>query len=488
MVSSKHKLCSRSFYLTICRNNNKQVDLSRTFRQTGLSSGAKLELVLASRSPSVVSIALQLPESMKSATGGGRLMDKFPSNTTLWLILRKFETSGGANLNFTGRGVAHTEIGASGAGRIYYETPVLNVMGRELSTFGDMQKTLAQLGINGGSSLIRLDFQKTEQPLEEAMAEIAQYFKSLEAPAESGTPISEEAASESASQPRPEGVDTTAHAIAKLPSTPSGVENLSHPLEEQQVTVEPVGGTSGPTLLTPSKRLAPEETVLGPNQRPIAVFSAPTSETPKAALQPHNDGDYEPTIAHAKLHQSRLQNNSQNKRLPSDAEAQRLEEEKAVKLSSVKEVSIKIRFPDQSSIVSPFTARESAFDLYKYVSAIIVAEDQPFRLVWMKAGGPQPVPKDDKVLLIKDLGFSGRMLVSFNWDDGASSDTRKIPVLKSQFAQSAKELPVPEIAAVEITPEKEASADKGKEKEKEEGSGGGKGKGGVPKWLKLGKK
>lgn len=141
--------------------------MSRTIRQSGLSSGAKLELIVVSRSPTVVSIALQLPEALAGTVPGGRLTDKFASNTTLWHILRAFESKDGANHNFTGRGVAQVEQGASGSGsgRVYYEMPVLNIMGRELSTFTDLQKSMAQLGISGGSSLIRLAFKKTVSTL-----------------------------------------------------------------------------------------------------------------------------------------------------------------------------------------------------------------------------------------------------------------------------------------------------------------------------------
>jgi tether containing UBX domain for GLUT4 len=41
-----------------------------------------LQLTQASKSPGVVSVALQLPES----EGGQRLNDKFASNTSLWLV------------------------------------------------------------------------------------------------------------------------------------------------------------------------------------------------------------------------------------------------------------------------------------------------------------------------------------------------------------------------------------------------------------------
>lgn len=425
--------------------------------------------MVASRSPSVVSVALQLPESLSGSIPGGRLIDKFPSDTTIWLILRKFETSGGANLNFTARGVARTENGGSGAGRIYYEMPVLNLMGRELSSFVDLQRTLAQLGINGGSSLIRLGFRSTDQPLDEAMADIQKYFSSMEAASENG------AAEESVTE-----------ALSNIASTRAETTHQDGPSAGDAPDTSSVPASSVTPSTLPAAE-ATEQKITGPDERPIAIFSAPTSETPRAALAQDNDEDYELTIAHAKLHQSRLQAAGQNKRLLSDAEIQAQESERAAKLASTKEVSIKIRFPDQSSIVSPFKANETGADLYRYVTAVIVAEDQPFKLVWPKAGGPQQVPKSSEKYLIKDLGFEGRMLVNFHWEDGASDAARKGPVLKSQFSQNAKELEVPTIPAVESQEQKPpAPVDKGKGKETE---GAAKPKGGMPKWFKgIGKK
>lgn len=153
---------------------NKTVDLSQPFRLSGLTSGAKLTLIQASRSPSVVNVALQLPES----EGGGRLSDKFPSTTSLWLVLRKYEDAVAGQpprkLNLTQRGVPPTQ--SAGSGRLEYEQPCLHLLGRNLESFVDLQKTLAQLGLNSGSVLIRLSFKSVGQPLDEAMQEIEQYF------------------------------------------------------------------------------------------------------------------------------------------------------------------------------------------------------------------------------------------------------------------------------------------------------------------------
>lgn len=470
--------------LTSSRNNNKPVDLSRTFRQTGLVSGAKLELVLASKSPSVVSVALQVPET--SGVPGGRLMDKFPSDTTLWLILRKFESSEGRNLNFTGRGVTSLEggDGTSGAGRVFYEMPAPNVMGREMSTFGDLQKTLAQLGVNSGSVMIRLNFKKTEQPLEEAMLDIAQYFKEEEATAKA----------DAGGPGTAEGVGTVTDDLEKVASPDLSSEDKDVDMQDaSQIPSQGLAGMesqSAAPLATPSEAAEtlpePEPSILGPNDRPIQVYAAPSSDTPKAALVPHNETDYEPSIAHAKQHQALLLNSTHNRRLPSDAELEQLEREREAKLAATKQVTLKIRFPDQSSVVSTFTANDTSAQLYEYVTNVIAAPEQPFKLVYNEAKGPQTIPRDEKKMLIRHLGFKGHVLINFVWEDEASTDARKKPVLKSQYAQNAKEVAVPVIKPAPAKDEEASSSSKGKEKESS-GTGEKKPKG-MPKWLKLGKK
>lgn len=112
------------------------------------------------------------------------MTDKFPSSTSLWQTLRRFEsaTAGalGAQKNFTGRGVPSLAKGNSGTGRLYYEGPVLQILGREYSSLADLQKTLGQLGFNDGSVLMKLSFRTSEIPLEQAQKDIEDYFKSLE--------------------------------------------------------------------------------------------------------------------------------------------------------------------------------------------------------------------------------------------------------------------------------------------------------------------
>ncbi|KAH6671223.1 GLUT4 regulating protein TUG-domain-containing protein [Halenospora varia] len=468
------------------KHQNKPVDLSRTFRQTGFSSGAKLELVVASRSPSVVSIALQLPESIAVGAGTARLVDKFPSDTTLWLVLRKFESTEGKNLNFTERGVASTESGNAGAGRIFYETPVLNLLGRELATFGDLQKTLAQLGLNSGSGLIRLTFRKTEQPLEEAISEIGQYFK--------GTAVEEK------KEPEPQ-VDFITDQVAEATTTEldgsQDVDMISFDTSQDDNSQDPTPYPErvdqelvNPALVpqpkahepTPPVKFKTEEVMLGPNLRPMTVFAPPSSTTPQAALRPSNDADFEPTISSLKGYQQSLEKKTVNKRLESDAEAERLEKEQAAALAAITEVNIKLRFPDQTSVQGSFDASTSGTDLYNYVRAVMASPDQPFKLTFAAPKGMQTIPNDAGVKLIKDLRLKGSVLVNFLWEAGASDSARKSRFLKQEVAEKAKEIRVADEPVG--TPVEEKGAPTAPQQPEKEGTAKKLKTGVTPKWLK----
>jgi tether containing UBX domain for GLUT4 len=277
-----------------------------------------LELVQASRSPTVVSVALQLPASENNA----RLTQKFASNTSLWEILRHFESGQKVNYNFTQRGVPQMN-GASGAGRLHYEQPVITVMPghREQSDFVGLQQTLVQLGFDSGSALLKLSYKNSGLPLEEAMAQISQYFKNDQpataeaegAGAHAATaaqsisePIPEQAAPEAKTtvagetirneEPDPEPMDvdsgatTLPSAEQEVPAEGVTAENVGDMLPEatQAAATSTVSEAQTSTLST-----APTTS----NQpRNVQIFSAPTSSTPQAARNPFNESDYLPSI------------------------------------------------------------------------------------------------------------------------------------------------------------------------------------------------
>ncbi|KKZ58581.1 hypothetical protein EMCG_05477 [[Emmonsia] crescens] len=491
---SKLGLDARQYGL---KHQKKQIDLSLSIRLSGLSSGAKLELVQLSRSPSVVSVALQLPEPEAQGATNGRLMDKFPSNTTLWHVLRKFEAGvagNGTTRNLTARGVPSSE---TGTGRLFYQSPVVQVVGRELSSFTDLQRSLGQLGFNSGSTLLRLSFRTTDKPLEEAMVEIGEYFKSIEEEDKGGATAPESSNRETPVFPPGSEVPTPESTSTSTPSnnTDIALEQIATPEHQQQQITENPTQPPSPTTIVSS--------------RPTTVYAPPSSTVPQSAQTPFNEHDYVPTVDHAKAHQHHLSRTTRPNRLPTDAELAAQAAAQETKLASITEVEVKIRFPDQSQVVSKFTKEDTAQGLYAFVRSCLDSSisNEKFSLSFFFAGGAgggtqqhslTPTNKNHSVipdvaekLLIRDLRMSGRVLVNFSWADDASlkakSAATHIHILRPELRQVASQIKVQEVAAVPVNDEKEEKSllqrlgggggDQGR-------AGGRKG-GGVPKWLKL---
>ncbi|GCB23905.1 tether containing UBX domain for GLUT4 [Aspergillus awamori] len=455
----------------------KELDLSLVFRLSGLTSGAKLELVQLSRSPSVVTVALQLPESeARGAPPNRRLLDKFPSTTTIWLVLRKFEAgvAGGApTRNITGRGVPS---GNEGAGRLYYETPVVQIMERELSSFTDLQKSLAQLGFNNGNVLLRLSFRRTEEPLEEAMVKIQEYFK----PFDDATPKAEE-------PPAPTEQPPQADASNKQ----EGAQQQPASTSEAPSTAEQTPPTA-PTSNAPAAE--PTEVPAG-FSRPITVFSPPSNTTPQSAQTNYNETDYIPSIEHAQAHQRRLNATSRPQRLPTDAEIAAKAAAEEERLAAVTQVDVKVRLPDQSQVVAKFGQEDTAKSLYDFVRNCLAAPFASEKFIITSSlpktsSGGQPgrhiqnvVPDSDQQLLIKDLAMIGRVLVNFTWDANASPAARQSrELLKAELRTRAQELKVEQ--PKDVTDNSEVSRPK-PTSTGDETRGEKRKPGGMPKWLKL---
>ncbi len=495
------------------RHNNKTLELSNPVRLTGVSPNARLELIKLSRSANVVSVALQLPESEIQGVVNGRMMDKFPSTTSLWQILRRFESGAAGGLalqkNLTARGVPSTADGEKGAGRLYYETPVLQYMGREVSSFVDLQKSLGRLGFNGGSILLRLNFRATKDPLEEAMQNIGAYFQSVEGDgngnegALAGSAATTESVPDVSQATLAEGdseIRSVPHPIPSPPPlTPAG-EPVPSPVEDAVTGASITYPNGEQEASQTSKESAPiassEPTVTGPNQRRISVHAPSSSTTLRAAQQAHNESDYIPSIAHAKLHQNRLQGSTHNQRLASYAEDENQQKAKARRLADTKALDLRIRFPDQTMVDTQFTNLDTAATLYECVRGLLRHEDAPFSLRYNGSKGQKEVPKysipqepkeaptGSTQRLIADLGIVDRTLVTFVWEEGASTDARRDPSLKAEHAQNAKEI---QVQTFQGKDEEDTSApDKPLGNTK---AGGGERKG-MPAWMKktLGKK
>ncbi|KAG5963995.1 hypothetical protein E4U58_003311 [Claviceps cyperi] len=462
------------------KHKQRQVDLSIPFRTSGLIGGAKLELVQRSNTPSAVQIALQIPQPEAREIPGGRLIKKFPSDLTLWKIMRQFESgeaSAGKSINITARGFTST---TSGSGQLYYETPVLNIMGREFSTFEDFQRTLAQLGHNSGNVLIRLGFRRTEQTLFEALQQISQSFE------EAGSQEGGTAANSTSGSATKEDSDLVAEeqqdntAAAASDAAAEGADAASRPDPTIESTNEETGpeatdATTDPTSSAPSE---------DPYQ-PVNVFLAPTGATPAAALVPASESDFTPTVAHAQLHQARLLQSSRNTRLPSDKELQDKAAAQEARIASIQSMLVKVRFPDNTSSEWRAGPSETGSFLYEAVRHIMADPSQKFHLL---LSGSKTLIQDSSSQahnLVKTYKFSRRVLVNLVWEASVPDSVREGPFLRANVVMRAQEVKVPEVMHVE----EEVSQQEVKKADNEERSEkGGDGVKKIPKWLRLGKK
>lgn len=429
------------------------------FRASGLLPGAKLELVPRPRTPAAVHVALQLP-----GPDAKRLVRSFPADISLWQILRQFEShppGSDTNLNITARAVARP-----GSPTLYYEAPVLQILGRELASLEDLQKSLSRLGHNSGNLLLRLSYRTTDQTMPDAMREISQFFNDA-APSPPGPP------------------DAVPEAAPPEPTQPP-----SQPPSSTETAIPPAADEDAAGATLPVQPAPSDPSQTGDLYQPVDLFLAPTSTTPAAALASADDeADYVPTVAHAQLHQARLQESARNRRLLSDAELAAQDAAHESRLAAIKSVLVKVRFPDNTSGHWQVGPADGGDFLYAAVRHLMAAKDQPFRLV---LPGPKPVVIRDKggsgQGLIRAYGFSGRVLVNLVWDEAVPASIRKQSFLHADVAQKAQPLRVPTPPAATTAeddtdrmPIAEAPA-----KVNEGRADGGAKK--LPKWFKLGKK
>ncbi|PKS06407.1 hypothetical protein jhhlp_007155 [Lomentospora prolificans] len=424
----------------ILKHKQRTVDLSVPFRIAGLPSGAKLDLVVQSKSPAPVTVAVAIPSPQGDPFPNGRLGGKYPSNFTVWQILRQVESlpeALNAKLNITARGMASTSSGLpSGSGQLLYEQPTLNIMGRELATFQDFQKTLSQLGYNSGSVLIRLSYKTTGITFFEAQQQIAQYFRELETakPEDSATPATETDAP-ALVQPATEGSEQPSTAAKEL--TPA-VSEIANPTQ-----VAPVAEPQ-------RERSAPSDPL-----QPVNIYAAPTSATPQAALTKVNEADFTPSIVHAQMHQARLKESGKNKRLLSDKELEEQAAAAEAKLAAVQSIEVKVRFPDNTSASWTITKEDTGAKLYKAVRTVMANSSLPFRL---SIPGTREVIRDEdspRNQLMKTYKLTGNIVVNLLWDEGVSPATRGQPFLKTSAAQAAQRIVVPDLAATQDDEEEE---------------------------------
>ena len=315
---------------------------------------------------------------------------------------------------------------------MYYEAPVLRILSKEFTELEDLQKTLAQVGINSGSVRIDLSYRKTDMPLEAAMSQIGGYFQE----------VAGDMTNSAISKEMP-GTEPVTAELAKVAGSP--LPQSSSPQSQSQPQLQPQQPSQSQRDNTSPIPIVSEPSLLDSGRRQAEFFAAPTGTVPVAAEVAVNDNDYVPSIADAKRHQLSLEQRSKNRRLLSDAELDAIEDEKRARKEAVRETTVKIRFPDETSVTFKVTLEDTGASLYAFARELIMEKSQPFWLMYRGAKKPNERLEDnEKVKLIKDAGFNGPTLVNFNWQEGASEEARKKPALEEEYRKRAKQLKVPE--------------------------------------------
>ena len=428
------------------RRGNKAVDLSVPFRLSGLSAGAKLHLVFKSKTPSVINLSLQLPS-------GERIPSQFPNNISVWQILRQYESGKageGRNLNLTQRGYPVVKQGG-GRGLLLHEMPVVTIVQRELRELEDFKKTLSQLGFTSGPVLVRVNFRKTSLPLHQAMEKVDAIFAdqddlsaeiSMPKPTHSKPNTDEPKPSRPRDQlHEPTSEQPTGQPTTEQPDLPSSTPLAKPPLQDQ-------------ANLTSSKSRALSSADSEPPQPsndplvPTHIFAAPSNNTPAAAGIKFNEANYVPTMEHATMHQHRLQQSSQNKRLPSDREIEAKTAAKAARLKQIKSVDLRVRFPDNTSADWTFGPSDTGARLYEAVRSVMVNPGLGFHLSLPPSVRVRDAAEGPNDLLIQGYELKGRVLLNLVLDNSAPG-ARQGPFLKPEFSRRAEQVYVaPEPADV----------------------------------------
>lgn len=454
-----------------------------------------------------MNIALKLPEAEAGGIPNGRLMEKFRSDTTLWKMLRQFESKrspSGHVLNFTDRGIPQTSNGSqAGSGQLYYEMPSLRIMNREMSTLADFQKTLSQLGLTSGSHMIQLSFKSTDKTLNDAMQEISQFFKEEEkAEAKEKSAVAVASSTQANSlldAPNRESFDGTSLQAPLVAGTEEAAAGSFQVLDPTQSSTPPVDAEKGVSKKadamevddgnTQTRETGDEDRDPGPSTsslEPVSIFSAPTNSTPAAAAVDVPDSAYTPTIAHAQAHQQNLLASSVNKRLKSDAELAAEAEAAEAKAAAVKKIDVKVRFPDETSAQWSFGPKETGATLYKAVRGVMANDSAPFKLVLPGVPSPSNLIRDEdgaKHNLVRGYKMSGRVLVNVVWENEVSQNIKKAPFLKDSFASQARRVELPQAPQEDEEGESSAPAPAPvapTQSQKGDSSGGRK----MPKWFK----
>jgi len=481
----------------LTNQQRKELDLSLTFRLSGLSSNAKLTLSkkAGGAGNQEVSIALQTPKE--------RLVGKFPPTMSLWDILKYWEKE--KNLNFT----SDSDIFPDSSDKVYMQ-PVITYTTKEIGTNEELRNmTLSKLGLTSGNGLIRLCHKYTTIPIQLFLTMDAQNASVQEMARVQEQKIQQQKMEiqeeENAKRLRIENEQIQQEKIIEMEKNKEkvmGIEKVRGKEEEvrsekekaqkalnelrqkekariemeskiilqkppteqieddwnfnpQQIELITVGQNMTTSTLSfvrdaiGSKRNRDDEPSLENEpppqlsfeERNVAVF-APSSVPfdPRSIDIP--DDFYEITKADLRLNAAiQKQKKKEQELIDGKLRTKEMRERDRIKkLSKYKKCFIRIRFPDRTDLQGTFIPLELMNSVYQFVRLCLKESSGDFYLYMIP---PKTILKEDNTTNLRDLGFLPACLLYFGIPEGLQIQS---PFLKDSIISEIKEkLPPPQI-------------------------------------------
>ncbi|KAI9009138.1 GLUT4 regulating protein TUG-domain-containing protein [Hyaloraphidium curvatum] len=491
------------------KHNKTVLDLSLSMRFANLAPGAKLELVRVSTSQASasaeVAVALQLEE--------GRFVGKFKSSTTLWNVLRHFETQETNPINLTRREAVPPADSSNPLLKALksfadkrtpvYMMPVLIVMNNEFSSIPTLHDTtLAAAGLSSGSGLIRVLFRHSDITLNEALMQAIECARKAPqaGPEPARAPGSSPATAHTAATPL---VDAGSAGQASPVGGPSDISASAAPApsatemrKPDDLPREPLQSVEGPgsggQLPPDSEPAAAEADDGGPLDRNVSLFQPPPAGEGAASIE-LPDSFFELSQAELKLllAQSRRQTEKLLNRPLMTKELRDQEKAKELQLRKTKypKTRIRVRFPDMVSLEATFWSEEPVSELYSVISSVLQDAKREFHLTTPGLSKKELDPAASFVA----SGMAPACNVHLSWKIPGGT----VVYLSSEAAKQLKPHPrtasAPVVGAEDMSVDEKAPAARptpavaAAEKKTEDGSGKEKGAK-MPAWLMRGLK
>ncbi|KAK9361866.1 hypothetical protein V1504DRAFT_450513 [Lipomyces starkeyi] len=210
--------------------------------------------------------------------------------------------------------------------------------------------------------------------------------------------------------------DSTANASVAEPNVVAqsavAADNPAREPAEELVPEVPEAVTSPSRSLANVVPASSSSTAASAGSRSVAVY-LPPDKTP----EPVNDYDesiYEMTTVRAKAYQSLLTTKSRKLTEGGPMLTKELrQKQETEKRAKVGKCEVRIRFPDQTQLLSTFNTTETIGDVMTFVRFSLVDPMIPF---YFFITPPRRVLADPSKTLVDDLGFGSREILYFAWD------------------------------------------------------------------------